>query len=82
MTKKFKEKLTLSEQLLLDSMQLTTVCPKCGRAVLVTSKDLYWTFGMIIVHENGHKEKHDGGWRAECKCGYPIKIKISMEAEK
>lgn len=82
MTNKTKEKLTLTEQLLLDSLQTTAICPKCGRAVLVTPKDMYWTFGITIIHEDGHKEKQEGGWRCECKCHYPIPVEIIMKAGK
>lgn len=75
-----REKLTLTEQLLLDSLEITAICPKCGRAVLVNPKNMYWVFGVTIVHEDGSKETHEAGWQSECKCGYPIPVKITMKA--
>ena len=77
-----KKELTISEQLLLDSMQITTVCPKCGRAVLITPKDLYWYMGVTIVHADGTKEHHEGGWHSDCKCGQAIPVDIIMRAKK
>ena len=76
------EELSLSEQLLLNSLEATAICPKCGRAVLVTPKDMYWTFGMTLVHEDGTKEVTEPGWRCECKCHYPIQVDIIMRVRK
>lgn len=77
-----KEELTLTEQLLLNSLEVTAVCPKCGRAVLITPKDMYWTFGMTLVHEDGTKEVTEAGWRCECKCHYPIPVDVIMRVRK
>ena len=73
-----KEEITDIERLLLKSMTFDTVCPNCGRAVHVTTKDLYWTCDMTFVHNDGSEETHKGGWRCECKCHHPIKIKITI----
>ena len=79
--KNFKD-LSLSEQLLLESLKLTAICPNCGRAVLITPKDLYWVFGMTLVKEDGTKEIKPGGWRSDCKCGHSIPIDIIMKVKK
>ena len=79
---KGKRDLTLCEELLLDSIKLPGVCPKCGRAVLFTSKDLYWVFGSTIKHADGTVTENKGGWHAECKCGQPIRVNIIAEIER
>ena len=76
-----KNKLTLNEELLLKSIEITGVCPKCGRAVLFTSKDLYWVFGSTIKHADGTVTENKAGWHAECKCGQPIRIDIMAKLE-
>jgi len=79
---KGKRDLTLSEELLLDSIELTGICPKCGRAVMFTSKDLYWVFGIKIKHADGTTTAEPSGWCADCKCGNSMRINIFVELEK
>ena len=73
-----KKELTLIEELLLNSLAFDDKCPHCGRAVHIEPKDLYWYIGVTIIHKDGTKERHEPGWRYECKCGKPIPVAISI----
>ena len=64
--------LSLQEKLWL-SVNFDGLCPYCGRANRVSTKDLFYQLDVSYV-KNGITTKVEGGWGFHCKCGKSVKI--------
>lgn len=72
-----KKELTMMEELILNSMELNTKCPHCGRAVHIEPKDLSWQFGCTYHNEKGEiTKKTPSGFMYRCKCNKDIPVAI------
>lgn len=71
-------KLSFREELVLASLKYPTVCPHCGRAVLITPKDMFYRMGMHGIKDD-IPFKVRGHWCYQCKCEGIIKFNIMLE---